>query len=281
MSTGSALLLAAAHVAGAVILALLLFRAISPRTSDVTPLSKARRWSAWVVAASTVTMFPRVLNRGFDIDPIALWLLAAIALGGAAFAVGYLSGRRRTKSHGSALEASRELNLEKHAMKPPSEPLADNSLTLMEQSLEMDLIYESIALELESGNVQKGLWTKLYAESAGDETMTKVAYIRERASKMQSARSTMGGPAQSTGTSLSPQSPQRPENNPRLDLELADAVWSGNWDTANALLAAGRPAMGVDKNGMSLIDLAAERGDRLMLELLERHFNSLKSPELE
>lgn len=45
-------------------------------------------------------------------------------------------------------------------------------------------IYETIASELESGTLDKSLWTKLYAECDGDDTKTKVQYIKARASRL-------------------------------------------------------------------------------------------------
>ena len=40
--------------------------------------------------------------------------------------------------------------------------------------------YETVASELDSGNTQKGLWTKIYAQCGGDEVKTKVRYIEQR-----------------------------------------------------------------------------------------------------
>ena len=51
-------------------------------------------------------------------------------------------------------------------------------------------IYEAIANELESGETDKGLWTRLFAESNGDEKKTKVAYINQRAAKLMDAERT-------------------------------------------------------------------------------------------
>lgn len=43
-----------------------------------------------------------------------------------------------------------------------------------------DDIYAEIATEFDTHNIETGLWTRLYAECDGDETKTKVRYIRER-----------------------------------------------------------------------------------------------------
>jgi len=45
-------------------------------------------------------------------------------------------------------------------------------------------IYAQIAREIETGSEDKGLWTKLFAESDGDERKTKVLYIKHRSSKL-------------------------------------------------------------------------------------------------
>ncbi|MBI2225502.1 MAG: hypothetical protein HYU44_11265 [Betaproteobacteria bacterium] len=45
-------------------------------------------------------------------------------------------------------------------------------------------IYAEIAGELETGGIDKGLWTRLYAECDGDEKRTKVLYIRQRAERL-------------------------------------------------------------------------------------------------
>jgi len=47
-----------------------------------------------------------------------------------------------------------------------------------------EAIYESIASEIESRNLERGLWTRLFAECDGDENRTKVLYIKQRAAKL-------------------------------------------------------------------------------------------------
>lgn len=50
-----------------------------------------------------------------------------------------------------------------------------------------EAIYAEIARELDTGNTDRGLWTKLFAECDGDENRTRVAYIRQRAARLKSA----------------------------------------------------------------------------------------------
>lgn len=48
----------------------------------------------------------------------------------------------------------------------------------------LDKIYEEVAEELDREKVDKGLWTRLYAEFDGDEQKVKVGYIKARAEKL-------------------------------------------------------------------------------------------------
>ncbi len=76
----------------------------------------------------------------------------------------------------------------------------ENAPQVQERSLieekNLDEIYARIALEIESENVDKGLWTRLYAECDGDEIKVKVAYIKARAKKL----TTLDGAAEKANT---------------------------------------------------------------------------------
>jgi hypothetical protein len=47
-----------------------------------------------------------------------------------------------------------------------------------------DAIYEAVANEIDKGTIDKGLWTRLYAELDGNEHKVKAAYIRHRVNKL-------------------------------------------------------------------------------------------------
>lgn len=64
-----------------------------------------------------------------------------------------------------------------------------------------DVIYEEIALEIERGEKLKGLWTRLWVESNGDENKTTVEYIKARFAQKKSERSTSFRSAQPIETS--------------------------------------------------------------------------------
>jgi hypothetical protein len=53
---------------------------------------------------------------------------------------------------------------------------ANSNTTQMQE----DRLYEQIAQELEANTVDKGLWTKAYARAGGDDTQTRVLYIKSR-----------------------------------------------------------------------------------------------------
>lgn len=50
-----------------------------------------------------------------------------------------------------------------------------------------DRLYEQIAQEIESNAVDKGIWTKAFAQSGGDDKLTRVAYIKARFEKLMAA----------------------------------------------------------------------------------------------
>lgn len=51
-----------------------------------------------------------------------------------------------------------------------------------------DDVYQRISNELDSGNFDRGLWTRLYAQSEGEEVATRVAYIKARALQLNKQR---------------------------------------------------------------------------------------------
>lgn len=50
-----------------------------------------------------------------------------------------------------------------------------------------DRLYEQIAQEIETNTVDKGIWTKAFAQSGGDDKLTRVAYIKARFEKLMAA----------------------------------------------------------------------------------------------
>lgn len=136
------------------------------------------------------------------------------------------------------------------------------------QSLDEDQIYIQIAEELDSGGLDRGLWTRLFAEYDGDEKQIKVMYIKQRAERLTAIAKARREEQIARAVELQI---ARRESGGIADPTLVDAVWSGNWTTVNKLLRDGVKPVGLDANGKSLLDLASERGDKQMINLLRSY----------
>mgnify|MGYP003386793277 CR=1 FL=1 len=64
---------------------------------------------------------------------------------------------------------------------PVAIPAAPNQNTIEAHE---DQLYEQIAQELETNTLDKGLWTKAYAQAGGDDQQTRVLYIKARFSRL-------------------------------------------------------------------------------------------------
>jgi hypothetical protein len=64
------------------------------------------------------------------------------------------------------------------------QPVSPRSIADEEQ------VYAQIAKEIESGTVDQGLWTRLLAQTNGDEKRTKVLYIKQRAERLLGLKTT-------------------------------------------------------------------------------------------
>lgn len=73
-----------------------------------------------------------------------------------------------------------------------SHPAINQQPQMLNQDQEMfvdeDRIYTQIADELETGNLDRGMWTRLFAECGGDEKQIKVLYIKQRAERLITAK---------------------------------------------------------------------------------------------
>lgn len=65
----------------------------------------------------------------------------------------------------------------------PTQPIDAQSPSPFDE----DAVYEVVANEMDSGKMDKGLWTRLFAELDGDEKKVKIAYIKQRAEKLMAA----------------------------------------------------------------------------------------------
>lgn len=70
------------------------------------------------------------------------------------------------------------------AVSPKTVPPESHGTIPLPTIIDDERIYAGIAGELETGGIDKGLWTRLFAECDGDEKRTKVLYIRQRAERL-------------------------------------------------------------------------------------------------
>jgi hypothetical protein len=67
---------------------------------------------------------------------------------------------------------------------PDKKDIPISPIAPIDTAQDEDSLYTTVAEELGSGNTDKGLWTRLFAECDGDETKTKVQYIKRRFEKL-------------------------------------------------------------------------------------------------
>ena len=125
-------------------------------------------------------------------------------------------------------------------------------------------VYAAIANELESGGTDKGLWTRLFAEANGDEKMTKVAYIKQRAAKLMEAERT-GSHTRERKKSVVPEKPPtNGDDESQLAKQSADLA-----DQLHLSIAEARAmvTLGIEKKGDRFI-LKDGRGYNTLVEAI-------------
>ena len=133
--------------------------------------------------------------------------------------------------------------------------------------------------EVETGLRRPGVWAKAFAECDGDETKSKVAYLKARVQQLMDAEKTSQeqfARQESERRRLEAVEAElveqlRRRNAGLADPELVSAVWNGNLSTARRLLDSGMSPFGSDDSGTSILDLAKKRGDQQMVALLKDH----------
>lgn len=205
--------------AGTVVIAMLiaacctyaLWRLLGGSVKGSTPVATGRRWMNWIIFLTTISFLTKFFSQwigGYGNPSRALveGLLGTIILATVAFALGLLVGRFRTGSVGSntgappdvanppsplARESAQRVRTAIPVSHPNEPSISPSATTTTENSapvssaVDEDAIYAAIATELETGSTDKGLWTRLFVENDGDENRTKVAYIRERAKRLE------------------------------------------------------------------------------------------------
>lgn len=138
--------------------------------------------------------------------------------------------------------------------------------------VENEKIYAKVADELENGNIDKGLWTRLFTECNGDEKQTKILYIKQRSDRLiEEENLQIEIDAKESANKAEILEKINRERDGLADPDLIYAVWNGNINTVSKLLRDGIKPIGKDKDGNSLLDLAKNRKDKQMIELLKSY----------
>lgn len=197
MDTGSVFLVGLFNIAAAAVVAYLLFRWISPGPETAESFWRARKWAAWVVAMLTIALLPRVINRGFDVDRFAVWVLGVVVWGGLAFLAGLMRAKAVARSTlGNSIEnvatPDRPADVE-----PPSNPPKPSRYDSGTGSQASPLTGVSRATktaseehwatafsELKGDQRRDGLWARCFALSNGVESEAQAMYLRERVQQL-------------------------------------------------------------------------------------------------
>ncbi len=177
-----------------------------------TAHEQGMKWGAWLFLAITVVNLPRFL-RTFEEDDFANLLLGIIVFPAIGYGFGYVYFKLRNKNvipkavpvssvQRTVLIAPANspavVKLSDTARTPSTEtkPTMNNqppvnvmpaiAIESSQQSMPEieDRLYEQIAQEIETNTVDKGIWTRLFAECGGDEKQIKVLYIKQRVEKL-------------------------------------------------------------------------------------------------
>lgn len=76
-----------------------LYWIIRPRREVITTGSLGRKWAAWVVAITTISMLPTFFSK-FDIDSLFRWALCVVVFGVVAFFIGWIIGLSKFRQRG-------------------------------------------------------------------------------------------------------------------------------------------------------------------------------------
>ena len=147
------------------------YKLISPKGKSAKPLDSARRGVAWGTFSALTTTLPDVLH---DFSPqswlkLAVCLIASVIFG---FLVGFTVGSIKFRNRKPKVDESNSETEEKGKAESFS-----TSVVIAQVGGD---IYTTVADEIESKNVDRGVWARAFAEANGDADKTKAAYIRLR-----------------------------------------------------------------------------------------------------
>lgn len=158
-----------------------------------------RKWAGWIILAVCVSLLSKFFGK-LDAVSFFKWLAGGGTWVAVAYVLGWVYGKffkfksTPTGRLPDVLPTPSATNTPSAAVSSPS-AISNNPSQSMQPAhtevhteVDENAIYAAIAKELKSGNTDQGLWTRLFAECDGDENRTKVAYIKQRATSLISAK---------------------------------------------------------------------------------------------
>ena len=137
-----------------------------------SPLQMGIKWAAWSGSGISMGYIARIIGVVFlnHSDKESLReiiinvLLLGVIFGFTGFILGWLYGK---------------------FFKFKTEPKSTSTIVVKHDD---ESLYETVANEIEAGDIQKGLWTKAFAQSGGNEAQTKALYIQTRVEQLGSVK---------------------------------------------------------------------------------------------
>lgn len=178
-------------VSSGLITAALIYVILPKKFKATNPFEMGRVWLGWSAALFVMTAYREGMKS--TQSGIIVFILSFLILGPLAFLLGWIYGKFfkfKTDNNINLLQTPRTLKVQPVILDnitPENQNIAETKTANIQpmtspinMDINEDLFYEIVSNELDSGNTQKGLWTKLFAQCNGDETQTKVRYIEQR-----------------------------------------------------------------------------------------------------
>lgn len=168
-----------------------LCRLVMPKGSATTAVQMGRTWCAWMMLLSTVTLFPKLLYRPFNINDLAIWLFVGLAgFGGVAFLVGWVYGKfsfgdSREKSQAIREREVQAIGSEKLSLSPSS--LQTTTISPQPAVIAADIeegFWAKALEEYESSDRRQGLFARFFSQAQGNESAAKASYLKWRVEEL-------------------------------------------------------------------------------------------------
>ena len=169
-----------------------------------------------------------------------------------------LRGRDRSDERNNAANAESNAvsnnSISKQSKPRNDEPSSDTKIDSIPDGVQ-SRFYEEIGNELDNFNVDKAIWTRLFATYDGEETKIKSAYIKERFAALCEDWKT--------------KSKLLSEERENCIFEVKKAIKDQNYFKVRQLLDTGVDPKLIDGDGMSLLDLAMRSRHEQIIECIK------------